>query len=56
MGDRELSDAIWIAMMVFLGVTQALPISAPGRDEPGARSAEAAYISILGTLAGLSWR
>lgn len=53
-GDGELSDAIWIAITVFLGCTQALQVALLGAMNRARGPSEAAYISILGTLAGLS--
>ncbi len=49
-----MSDAIWIAVVVSLGVTQALQIALLGAMNRARGPAEAAYISILGTLAGLA--
>lgn len=49
-----VSDAIWIVIVVALGVTQALQIALLGAMNRARGPAEAAYISILGTLAGLS--
>src|SRR5918998_1570217 len=49
-----VSDAVWIAVVVSLGVTQALQIALLGAMNRARGPAEAAYISILGTLAGLT--
>lgn len=49
-----MTDAIWIAVVVSLGVTQALQIALLGAMNRARGPAEAAYISILGTLAGLA--
>ena len=49
-----MSDAVWIAVVVSLGVTQALQIALLGAMNRARGPAEAAYISILGTLAGLT--
>jgi hypothetical protein len=49
-----VSNAIWILVVVSLGVTQALQIALLGAMNRARGPAEAAYISILGTLAGLS--
>ena len=49
-----MSDAIWIAVVVTLGVTQALQVVLLGAMTRARGPAEAAYISILGTLAGLA--
>jgi hypothetical protein len=49
-----VSDAVWIAVVVALGVTQALQIALLGAMNRVRGPAEAAYVSILGTLAGLT--
>src|SRR4051794_41958193 len=49
-----VSDAVWIAVVVSLGVTQALQIALLAAMNRARGPAEAAYISILGTLAGLT--
>lgn len=49
-----MSDAFWIAFVVFLGVMQALQISLLGAMNRARGPSEAAFISILGTLAGLT--
>src|SRR5918994_7492899 len=50
----SVSDAVWIAVVVSLGVTQALQVALLGAMNRARGPAEAAYISILGTLAGLT--
>src|ERR687891_179387 len=50
----SVSDAVWIAVVVSLGITQALQIALLGAMNRARGPAEAAYISILGTLAGLT--
>jgi bacterial/archaeal transporter family-2 protein len=49
-----VGDVIWIAVVVTLGVTQALQVGLLGAMNRARGPAEAAYVSILGTLAGLS--
>jgi Putative inner membrane exporter, YdcZ len=49
-----VSDAVWIAIVVTLGITQALQIALLAAMNRARGPAEAAYISILGTLAGLT--
>lgn len=49
-----MSDAVWIAITVLLGVTQALQVSLLGAMNRERGPSEAAYLSILGTVAGLS--
>ena len=49
-----MSDAVWIAVVVTLGVTQAVQVALLGAMNRARGPAEAAYISILGTLAGLT--
>ena len=53
-GTPSVSDAVWIAVVVSLGVTQALQVALLGAMNRARGPAEAAYISILGTLAGLT--
>lgn len=49
-----MGDVVWIAVVVMLGVTQALQVGLLGAMNRARGPAEAAYVSILGTLAGLS--
>ena len=49
-----MNDLIWIAVVVSLGVTQALQVALLGAMNRARGPAEAAYVSILGTLAGLT--
>jgi transporter family-2 protein len=49
-----VSEAVWIAITVLLGVTQAFQIALLGAMNRARGPVEAAYISILGTVAGLS--
>jgi uncharacterized membrane protein YdcZ (DUF606 family) len=49
-----MSDAGWIAFTVFLGVTQALQVAMLGAMNRARGPSEAAYLSIIGTVAGLS--
>jgi bacterial/archaeal transporter family-2 protein len=49
-----VNDVIWIAVVVSLGVTQALQVALLGAMNRARGPAEAAYVSILGTLAGLT--
>ena len=49
-----MSEAIWIAITVLLGVGQALQVSLLGAVNRARGPSEAAYLSILGTVAGLS--
>jgi hypothetical protein len=49
-----VGDVVWIAVVVMLGVTQALQVGLLGAMNRARGPAEAAYVSILGTLAGLS--
>ncbi|MGH2614959.1 MAG: DMT family transporter [Thermomicrobiales bacterium] len=49
-----MSDAIWILVVVSLGVTQAVQIALLGAMNRARGPAEAAYVSILGTLVGIS--
>lgn len=50
-----MSDAFWIAVVVLLGCTQALQVSLLGAMNRARGPAEAAYVSIIGTLAALSF-
>ena len=49
-----MNDVIWIVVVVSLGVTQAVQVALLGAMNRARGPAEAAYISILGTLAGLT--
>lgn len=49
-----MSNAIWIAIVVILGITQALQVSLLGAMNRARGPAEAAFVSILGTFAGLT--
>jgi transporter family-2 protein len=49
-----VGDLVWIAIVVLLGVTQSLQVGLLGAMNRVRGPAEAAYVSILGTLAGLS--
>jgi uncharacterized membrane protein YdcZ (DUF606 family) len=49
-----VSDAIWIAVVVMLGVTQSLQVGLLGAMNRTRGPIEAAYISILGTVTGIS--
>lgn len=49
-----MSDAFWIAVVVSLGVTQALQVSLLGAMNRLRGPAEAAFVSILGTFFGLT--
>ena len=49
-----MGDVIWILVVVSLGVTQALQVALLGAMNRARGPAEAAYVSILGTLAGLT--
>ena len=49
-----MSNVIWIAVVVSLGVTQAIQIALLGAMNRVRGPAEASYVSILGTLAGLT--
>lgn len=49
-----MSDAAWIAVPVMLGITQALQVVLLGAMTRARGPSEAAYVSILGTLVGLS--
>jgi transporter family-2 protein len=47
-------DAVWIAITIVLGVTQALQVVLLAGMNRARGPAEASYVSILGTLAGFS--
>jgi bacterial/archaeal transporter family-2 protein len=49
-----VNDVIWIVIVISLGVTQALQVALLGVMNRARGPAEAAYVSILGTLAGLT--
>lgn len=49
-----MSDTFWIAAVVALGVAQALQVALLGAMSRARGPAEAAFISILGTLAGIA--
>ena len=49
-----VADAIWIAVVVLLGGTQALQVALLGAMNRARGPSEAAYVSILGTVVGLS--
>lgn len=49
-----MSDAIWIAVVVGLGITQALQVSLLGAMGKVRGPSEAAFVSILGTFVGLT--
>ena len=49
-----MTDAFWIAVVVVLGATQALQVSLLGAMARGRGPSEAAFVSILGTLTGLT--
>lgn len=49
-----MSDAFWIAVVVSLGITQALQVSLLGAMGRVRGPSEAAFVSILGTLVGLT--
>jgi uncharacterized membrane protein YdcZ (DUF606 family) len=49
-----VSNTIWIAVVVSLGVTQAIQVALLGAMNRARGPAEAAYVSILGTLVGLT--
>jgi transporter family-2 protein len=48
-----MSDAVWIAITIALGVTQALQVALLGAMTRARGPAEAAFLSILGSLTGL---
>lgn len=49
-----MNDAFWIAVVVVLGATQALQVSLLGAMNRVRGPSEAAFVSILGTFAGLT--
>ncbi len=49
-----MSDALWIVVVVGLGITQALQVSLLGAMGRVRGPSEAAFVSILGTFVGLS--
>ncbi len=49
-----MNDALWIAVVVGLGITQALQVSMLGAMGGVRGPSEAAFVSILGTFAGLT--
>lgn len=49
-----MSDALWIAVVVGLGITQALQVSLLGAMGRVRGPSEAAFVSILGTFVGLT--
>ena len=49
-----MRDVGWIAVTMFVGVSQALQVALLGAMSRARGPSEAVYISILGTLAGLS--
>ena len=49
-----MNDLIWVAVVISLGVTQALQVALLGAMNRARGPAEAAYVSILGTLTGLT--
>ena len=49
-----MSDALWVGFTVFLGVTQALQVALLGAMNRARGPSEAAYLSILGTVVGIS--
>lgn len=49
-----MSDALWIAIVVGLGITQALQVSLLGAMGGVRGPSEAAFVSILGTFVGLT--
>jgi bacterial/archaeal transporter family-2 protein len=49
-----MSDVIWIGIVVLLGCTQALQVALLGAMNRARGPLEAAYVSILGTLVGMS--
>lgn len=49
-----MSDAFWIAVVVALGITQALQVALLGAMSRSRGPSEAAFVSILGTLVGLT--
>lgn len=49
-----MKDAVWIAVVVSLGMTQALQVSLLGAMSRQRGPAEAAFVSIMGTFVGLT--
>lgn len=49
-----MKDAIWIALVVMLGITQALQVSLLGAMSRLRGPSEAAFVSIMGTFVGLT--
>ncbi len=49
-----MNDAFWIAVVVVLGLTQALQVSLLGAMNRARGPSEAAFVSILGTFVGLT--
>lgn len=49
-----MSDAIWIVVVVMLGLTQALQVALLGAMNRARGPSEAAFVSILGTFVGLT--
>jgi transporter family-2 protein len=49
-----VNESIWISVVIALGVAQALQVSLLGAMSQARGPAEAAFISILGTAAGLA--
>ncbi len=49
-----MNDLLWIAVVISLGVTQALQVALLGAMNRARGPGEAAYVSILGTLTGLT--
>lgn len=51
---RAVKDALWIAVVVSLGMTQALQVSLLGAMNRLRGPSEAAFVSIMGTFVGLT--
>jgi transporter family-2 protein len=49
-----VTDAFWIAVVVILGMTQALQVALLGAMNRARGPSEAAFVSILGTFTGLT--
>ena len=49
-----MTDAFWIAVVVILGMTQALQVALLGAMNRARGPSEAAFVSILGTFTGLT--
>ena len=49
-----MNDTLWIAVVVALGVAQAVQVALLGAISRARGPAEAAFISVLGTVAGLA--